>query len=93
MISLLLAAGAAVNVAMRDGTTALHTATYKGHTLVVRALIGAGAAVQSRCYDGVTALLMAAKSGKEELVNGGARVGLAPGPPTRTAGPRLVLTA
>ena len=53
---------------MRDGTTALHTATYKGHTSVVAALIAAGAMVQARCHDGVAALLMAAKSGRDELV-------------------------
>lgn len=55
-------------MAMRDGTTALHTATYKGHTSVVAALVAAGANVQARCHDGVAALLMAAKGGKDHLV-------------------------
>ena len=50
------------------GTTALHTATYKGHLSVVEALIAANADVHPRCPDGVTPLLMAAKSGKTDLV-------------------------
>ena len=49
------------DAALPDGTTALHTATYKGHESVVAALIAAGAMVQARCHDGVAALLMAAK--------------------------------
>ena len=67
-VEALLAAKADVNMAMKDGTTALHTATYKGHTNVAAALIAAGAPVPARCHDGVAALLMAAKSGREELV-------------------------
>ena len=62
-VEALLSARAEVNMAMRDGTTALHTATYKGHAQVVDALISARANVQACCHDGVTALLMAAKAG------------------------------
>jgi ankyrin repeat protein len=43
LANLLLDAGADVNGQRRDGLTALHTAAYRGHVLVIRRLLQAGA--------------------------------------------------
>ncbi|KAK9850428.1 hypothetical protein WJX84_005313, partial [Apatococcus fuscideae] len=45
-----------------DDTTALHFASQKGHTEIVRQLLHAGLAVNSRNRKGMTALHFAAQS-------------------------------
>ena len=74
-----MGAGADVNQADKDGTTALMVAPKKGHRDVVELLVGAGADVNRADKDGTTAPMSASKKGHrdvvEALVGGGGRRG------------------
>lgn len=67
-IKRLLAAGADVNAADKDGGTALDAAAYYGHADCVKILLAAGADVHAVNIDGWTALMAAANRGKTEVV-------------------------
>ncbi|PNH03326.1 Serine/threonine-protein phosphatase 6 regulatory ankyrin repeat subunit A [Tetrabaena socialis] len=55
------------NVQDADGNTALHCASWKGHTAVVKALLQAGAALEPGDKYGMTALHCASHKGHEEV--------------------------
>ncbi len=63
-----LSQGISVNVADRDGETALMEAADRGNLQAVRNLISAGANVNSRDEDGETALMIAADDGHTAIV-------------------------
>ncbi|PWU01687.1 MAG: hypothetical protein C5B51_22365 [Terriglobia bacterium] len=70
LVRLLLARGANVNGRRRDGLTALHSAAYRGHLLVISCLLGHGADPSIRGsqgpHDGQTAKDMALSQGQTE---------------------------
>ncbi len=53
LVELLLRHGADPNGRRRDGMTPLHSAAYRGHLRVIRALLQAGADINARAYDDV----------------------------------------
>ena len=68
VVSVLLAAGAAVDAADEWGDTPLMAAAANGHTPVVQALLDAGASLEAADELGYTALTMAAYYGHEACV-------------------------
>ena len=74
MVKLLLAAGANVNAATRDGgITPLFMACTSGNAAIVEALLNAGASANSVKSNGTTALMTAAASGSAGAVKVAAR--------------------
>jgi ankyrin repeat protein len=65
----LIAAGADVNAAEADGTTALHWAVRVGAAPLVEQLLGAGAAANAANRYGVTPLQLAAENGDARLIH------------------------
>ena len=74
----LLQAGADVNAAEPDGTTALHWAIQHDDQDVAQALIAAGAAVDTANRYGITPLALAATNGSAPMVNALLKAGAAP---------------
>lgn len=64
----LIAGGANVNVATKNGTTPLVHAAELGHLEIVKTLIANGADVNARLKPGYTALMLAADNGHAEIV-------------------------
>ena len=67
-LSFLIAEGANVNWANKDGITPLLQAAEKGHTECVKLLIAAEAEVNTAYKNGKTPLLLAAEKGHTECV-------------------------
>mgnify|MGYP003891336001 CR=1 FL=1 len=61
LLQLLLESKATVDIADRDGRTALYWASHGGHVDVARTLIEAGSDVNACGRDGQTALMVAAE--------------------------------
>ena len=59
--------GIAVDIAARDGTTPLITASYSGCVPIMGVLLGEGADVEAVGAHGLTALMAAASVGNEEV--------------------------
>lgn len=80
IVQMLLVRGAAVNtrssgapwlpVAESTGSTALHIASFEGHSAVARELLAAGAEIAATCSNGCTPLYWASQSGALEVVRG-----------------------
>src|SRR5438128_8947138 len=68
-VTALLKQGADVNVAQRDGATALHWATHWNEVGAVKALLAAGARVDAANDYGVTPLFLAGLNGSADLVD------------------------
>jgi len=68
MVTLLLKAGAVVDLTDKDGNTALMEASKLGHAEVVEPLINAGSKIRLKNKSGDTALIEAAASGHENIV-------------------------
>jgi len=66
--SLLIAAGAEVNVKGNLGETPLHKASMRGHKEIVKLLINHGAQVKASSEDGTTPLYLAALGQHKEIV-------------------------
>ncbi|KAJ9438284.1 Ankyrin repeat [Diplonema papillatum] len=60
--------GYGADVQLLDGSTALHLASWNGHSEVVKELIAAGAKVDVQDNDGSTALHLASENGRSEVV-------------------------
>ncbi len=67
VMKLLIEHGADVNMADKDGWTALMGAVVQGHTESVKLLLKHGAKVRARNHNGETALIMAAKMKHTEI--------------------------
>ena len=67
-VARLLAGGAAVNLAVEGGGTALHVAAQNGHTEVVAWLLAGNAEVDALMEGGITALFLAAQSGHIDVI-------------------------
>ena len=89
----LLEAGADVNAAEPDGTTALHWAIQHDDQEVARALIAAGAAVDAANRYGVTPLALAATNGSAPMVEVLLAAGAAPDAPIPGGDTPLMLAA
>ena len=63
VVGLLLAKGARVDAAMRDGATALYVASQKGHAHIVELLVEKGPRVDAPMQDGTTPLYIASQFG------------------------------
>ena len=61
-------AGAAINKATSDGSTALIRAARCGHEAAVQGLLGAGTAVAKAMSDGSTPLVLSAERGHKAVV-------------------------
>jgi len=92
-ISALLEAGADVNAAEPDGTTALHWAVQHDDQDVVQALIAAGAAVDTANRFGVTPLALAATNGSATMVDELLQAGASPDAPSPGGDTPLMLAA
>lgn len=88
-----LSAGADVNGAEPDGTTALHWAIQRDHQDVVQTLLDAGAAVDATNRYGVTPLALAATNGSAPLVNTLLKAGARPDAPSPGGDTPLMLAA
>ncbi len=65
---MLLNKGANANAKQKDGITALHIATQKGHKEVVKVLLECGAKVGSKIKSDITPLHLAAQKGYQEII-------------------------
>ena len=77
VVEVLLQAGADIDKAAGNGTTALIYASEDGHGGIVKALLQAGADVDKAMNDGLTALIYASQKGHativEALIQAGAK--------------------
>lgn len=67
-VARLLAGGAAVDLAVEGGGTALHVAAQNGHTEAVAWLLAGGAHVDVVMENGITPLFLAAQSGHVDVI-------------------------
>ena len=68
IVEALIQAGADVDKALNNGTTALIWASEKGHAVIVEALIQAGADIDKADSNGNTALMFASEAGLGAIV-------------------------
>ena len=68
VVESLIQAGADVDKAVVDGTTALIAASREGHAAIVKALIQAGADIDKANNNGATALIAASGKGHDAIV-------------------------
>lgn len=68
LAQILVDGGASLDLADKDGWTALHFAARFGHMGVLRFLLESGADVNAAARDGVTPLMLGAEQGRKEVV-------------------------
>jgi len=67
-VLLLIDSGANLNLATRDGSTALHKAAAEGYTEIVRTLLHHGADTSIKNLDGSLPLALAAKNDRKAVI-------------------------